>query len=194
MPSPCANASKITLLLLVVDADAGVADGEGHARTAARTSDSHLSGSSPLSATPIWTCTVAVLGELERVGEQVLEDLAEPLRVGDDGVSGQSGAMVDRVAERPCPGRPVRTRGASATRSSSIETSAISSVTVPDSTLARSRMLLRSSSSSLPGRMDDARVLDLRVGHVVVGVVLELLGEDQEAVQRCAQLVATCWR
>jgi len=36
---------------------------------------------------------------------------------------------------------------------------------------------------------DDARVLDLRVGHVVVGVLLELGGEDQQAVERRAQLM-----
>ena len=50
-------------------------------------------------------------------------------------------------------------------------------------------MLFRSSSRSLPGRADDARVLDLGVGHGVVGVVLELLGEDQQAVERRTQLV-----
>jgi hypothetical protein len=37
--------------------------------------------------------------------------------------------------------------------------------------------------------VDDAGVLDLSVGHVVVGVLFELLGEDQQAVQRGAQLV-----
>ena len=35
----------------------------------------------------------AGLGELERVREQVLQDLAQTLRVGDDDVAGSSGAM-----------------------------------------------------------------------------------------------------
>ncbi len=36
---------------------------------------------------------------------------------------------------------------------------------------------------------DDARVLDLRIGHVVLGIVGELFGEDQQAVERRAQFV-----
>ena len=41
---------------------------------------------------------LAALGELERVGEQVLQDLAEALGVGDD-VVGHAGRDVDRVVE-----------------------------------------------------------------------------------------------
>ena len=43
------------------------------------------------------------------------------------------------------------------------------------------------------GAVDGARELDLLVGQVAVGVVAELLAEDQDAVERRAQLVATCW-
>ncbi len=39
------------------------------------------------------------------------------------------------------------------------------------------------------GTEDDARILDLGVGHGSARVVLQLLREDQEAVQRGAQLV-----
>ena len=41
-------------------------------------------GSSPSSASADLDVHLAVLGELERVGEQVLQDLAQALRVGDD--------------------------------------------------------------------------------------------------------------
>ena len=132
---------------------------------------------------------LAALGELERVGEQVLQDLAQPLRVGDDASSGQSGAIVDRVAEALAPGRPARTRGAGRRAARRARRRRISAVTVPDSTLARSRMLLSSSSSSLPDEWMTLAYSTWVVGHVVVGVVLELLGQDQQAVQRRAQLV-----
>ena len=41
----------------------------------------------------------------------------------------------------------------------------------------------------LAARLDDVRELDLLVGEVALGILAELLGEDQEAVERCAQLV-----
>ena len=50
-------------------------------------------------------------------------------------------------------------------------------------------MLLSSSSRSLPDEWMTLAYSTWVVGHVVVGVVLELLGEDQEAVQRGAKLV-----
>ena len=50
-------------------------------------------------------------------------------------------------------------------------------------------MPLRSSSRSLPEERMTLAYSTCVVGHVVVGVVLELLGEDQQAVQRRAQLV-----
>ena len=71
----------------------------------------------------------------------------------------------------------------------SSDTSLISRLTVFDSTLARSRMSFRSFSRSLPEERMTRRVLDLPLGEVAVGVVLELLGEDEQAVERRAQLV-----
>ena len=62
-------------------------------------------------------------------------------------------------------------------------------MTVPDSTLAKSEDAVEEVQQLLAGSADDARVFDLRVGHVVVGVVFELLGEDQQAVERRAELV-----
>ena len=67
-------------------------------------------------------------------------------------------------------------------------------MTVPDSTLASSRMLLRRSKQVFARSADDACVLDLGIGHGVLGVVLELLGEDQQAVERACAARGTCWR
>ena len=50
-------------------------------------------------------------------------------------------------------------------------------------------MPLSSVSSSLPDAWMTLAYSTWVVGHVVVGVVFELLGEDQEAVERRAQLV-----
>jgi hypothetical protein len=91
---------------------------------------------------------LAVFGELERVGEQILEDLAKALRVGDD-LFGTIGCDVDRVAE-VFPAATCSNSRRRVVRSSGTDRSVISTVTVPDSTLARSRMLLRSPSRSLP--------------------------------------------
>ena len=65
------------------DADAGVGDAERHHR-AARASVS-FAGLQPLSARLTRTLTSPLLGELERVGEQVLQHLAQAPGVGGDG-------------------------------------------------------------------------------------------------------------
>ena len=64
-----------------------------------------------------------------------------------------------------------------------------STVTVPDSIFERSRMSLISVSRSVPGGVDVLGELDLLVGEVAADVLGELLAEDQERVERRAQLV-----
>ncbi len=84
------------LLLLLVDADAGVDDGDGEHRR--RAVERLAVGLQPSSATRDLEPHLADGGELEGVGEQVLEDLAEALRIGDD-VPRAAGGDVDRVAD-----------------------------------------------------------------------------------------------
>ncbi len=146
-------------------------------------------GPSRRSATPMLDVDLAALGELEGVGEQVLEDLAEPLGVGDD-VARASRAPRRSSSRGPLPRATwLELAEQSACGTARRDSSASSTTTVPDSTLARSRMLLRRSSRSLPEARMTLAYSTWVVGHVVVGVVLELLGEDQQAVERGAQLV-----
>ena len=62
-------------------------------------------------------------------------------------------------------------------------------MTVPDSIFDRSRMSLISVSRSLPDAWIVLRELDLLAGQVALGVLRELVGQDQQAVERRAQLV-----
>ena len=67
--------------------------------------------------------------------------------------------------------------------------SSASTVTVPDSIFDRSRMSLISVSRSVPAEWMFSRELDLLGGQVAAGVLGELLAEDQDRVERRAQLV-----
>ena len=149
-------------LLLVVDADAGVARPRTRRRTArlerlGRRAPSVVGGADV-------DGHLAALGELERVGEQVLQDLAQALRVGDDR-RGAVGRELDRVLE------------ALAWRDG-LELAEQAGAQLADRELAhldgdRARLGLREIEDAVEQleqlvarRVDDARVLDLRVGHV----------------------------
>ena len=67
--------------------------------------------------------------------------------------------------------------------------SSASTVTVPDSIFDRSRMSLMSVSRSVPAEWMFLRELDLLRRQVAADVLGELLAEDQNRVQRRAQLV-----
>ena len=69
------------------------------------------------------------------------------------------------------------------------KTSSASTVTVPDSIFDRSRMSRDQVQQVRAGAVDGARELDLLRREVAFGVLGELLAEDQDAVQRRAQLV-----
>ena len=64
-----------------------------------------------------------------------------------------------------------------------------STVTVPDSIFDRSRMSLMSVEQVGAGGMDVLGEVDLLVGQVAADVLGELLAEDQDRVERRAQLV-----
>ena len=180
------------LLLLVVDADAGVADREGDDGRRPSTSDSRLR-LQPLSARPICTCTVPCSVNLNALASRFLRIWRR--RCGSVTiVVGAVGREVDRVAEALALGRRARTRGAGRCAARRSETSAISAVTVPDSTLARSRMLLSSSSSSLPDEWMTLAYSTCVSVMLCVGVVLELLRRGSAGCSAACAARATCWR
>ena len=126
--------------------------------------------------------------ELESVREQVLQDLLEALGVRVDRARQVRQELDDeleplglgQMIERPLDeargdprttSRP-RRRRPSPTRSSD-----------------RSRMSLMRFRRSLPGCVDGLGELGLPRAEVAVGVLRQLVGEDQEAVQRRAELV-----
>ena len=176
------------LLLLVVDADARVADRDRDDRGCAGRATA-ISVLQPSSARPIWTWTSPRSVNLNALASRFFRIWRS--RCGSVTMAGWAVRARRRSSSRdPCPWRRARTRAAE--RSVKLldrETRSGPTVTVPDSALARSRMLLSSSSSSLPDEWMTLAYSTWVVGHVVVGVVLELLGEDQQAVQRRAQLV-----
>ena len=127
------------------------------------------------------------LGELERVGDEVLQDLAQALRVGDDlrravgreryRKSDPFGpADVLELAQEVVVHPSDRDLGHLRGRGARLDLGQ-----VEDAVEQAQQIAAR--------REDDPRVLDLDVGHVVFRVVGQLLGEDEQAVEWCAQLV-----
>ena len=80
VPSACWNASKMMLLLVLGDADAGVARPRRRSPARRWFSVGASKRIQPRCATSMRSDDLALLGELEGVGEQVLEDLLQPLR------------------------------------------------------------------------------------------------------------------
>ena len=130
----------------------------------------------------------AVLGELERVGQQVLQDLHQPLGVGDDRapeVRLEAGGESRACGSRPRGGSCARPSPAGARTAAPRD----STVTVPDSIFDRSRMSLIRFSRSVPAPwmvLANSTCLTVRLP---VGVLGQLLAQNQDAVERRAQLV-----
>ena len=130
----------------------------------------------------------ALLREFEGVREQVLQDLLQPLRIGDDAApeirveistSKQSLASPPRDGTDGRPSRPALVK----------KISSASTETVPDSIFDRSRMSLIRLRRSVPAPwMVRANSTCLR-REVAVGILGKLLAENQDAVQRRAQLM-----
>ena len=130
----------------------------------------------------------AVRGELERVGQQVLQHLQQALGVGDDAPR-QARIDVDVEVELAPLGFQAERAARRVVTTSVNSSSSASTVTVPDSIFDRSRMSVMRLSRSVPGAVDGARELDLLRRQVALRVVAQLLAEDQDAVERRAQLV-----
>ena len=169
-PSACWNASKMICCLSRRDADAGVASPRTRCTVGARFSSS-LSGLQPLGAGSTVQRHLALVRELERVGQQVLEDLLQPLGVGVDrraAGSGRASIVKSSVlATRPrggtCARRSRAGRRAAARRRPP--------TTVPDSIFDRSRMSLMSVSRSLPDEWIVLANSTCFGGQVAVGVL-----------------------
>ena len=131
----------------------------------------------------------AVVGELDRVGEQVAQDLLQPLRVGDD--------RRRQVRRRPRPGspgpspRPAARTPARRSRGCSAKRTSVGSTSIrPASILDRSRMSSISASRSEPALwMVRANSICFAV-RLLLRVVGQQPGQQQQRVQRRTQLVA----
>ena len=138
------------LLLVGRDADAGVASPRTRARRGARLSVVVVRAPARRAPAAIVERHLALVRELERVRQQVLEDLLQALGVGGHRRAAGCGSMrIEKStgsSPRPRGGRCAR-RSAAARRARSSPTS---TTTVPDSIFDRSRMSLMSISRSLP--------------------------------------------
>ena len=109
------------------------------------------------------------------------------------------GSLVKRARQRVVelehgtPGSSIRRRDGTCVRRCRAATanviSSASTVTVPDSIFDRSRMSLISVSRSVPAEWMFLREIDLLADQVAGGVLGELLAEDEDRVERRAQLV-----
>ena len=175
------------LLLLGRDADAGVGDLERDDR-AAPGAGSGGPRSSPLATAATLQPHAALLGELEGVREQVLEHLLQALRVGDDAAA--------EVGIDAATSNASRRLSASWRNGRATDVEQVGEEDLLGLDRHRARLDLREVEDVADevqqvgaGAVDGARELDLLAGEVAVGVVAELLAEDQDAVERRAQLV-----
>ena len=185
LPSACWNASKM-ICCLSGEMPMPVSDTRRPAPPRPGSGPRSRDSSRPCAGSTVKR-HLAVVRELEGVGQQVLDDLLQPLGVGEDRL-GQLRIEADeevdvlRLGHVPEGALDVAVQVVQAQL-------AASTTTVPDSILDRSRMSLMSISRSLP---DEWIVLANSVclaGEVALGVLAELVGEDEQAVERRAQLV-----
>ena len=184
-PSACWNASKM-ICCLSGEMPMPVSETE-NAITWLAWRSSSLSADQPLVGAGDRERHRALVRELERVRQQVLDDLLQPLDVGDQRLR-QRLLDVDPEVE-------VLRLGEVA------EAPLDRAVQVVDAHLAdvdrdRARLDLRQvedvvdqHQQVVARRVDRLRELDLLAGQVAVRVLAQLVGEDQQAVERRAQLV-----
>ena len=186
VPSACWKASKISCCLSFGDADAGVDDGERDDLSALP--DSVAFWKVRPGAGGERAGDAAALGELERVGEQVLEDLLEPLAVGVDG-DRHVVLDVDHRSRAPSAPRPGGTSGRRSLRISGPGDVARLDLDLAGLDLRQIEDLVDQGQEVGARGVDRLRVLDLLVGEVRVLVVGEQPREDEQAVERRPQLV-----
>ena len=173
------------LLLLGRNADAGVGDLEGDHR-GCLLEHRVLRAPAALRAGDVEP-HAALRGELEGVGQQVLEHLLQALRVGRDGAS-QIGIEIDLERQLPRFGLvPERTRD----HVDEIGEDDLLGVDRDGSgfDLGQVENVADQVQQVGAGAVDGAGEVDLLGGEVAVRVVGELLAQDENAVERRAQLV-----
>ena len=183
--SACWNASKISFCFSRRNADAGVGDLEGD--DGRRVVEDRVLGAPAADGGRNGQPHAALGGELEGVRQQVLQNLLQPLGVGDD-AAGEVRVDVDverklavfgLVPERP-PDRLEQVRGQNLLGidrdGAGFDLRQIENVADQVEQVGA-------------GAVDGAGEFDLLRRQVAVRVVGELLAEDQDAVERRAQLV-----
>ena len=176
LPSAWRNASKIDRLLVL----------GGMPMPVSRTAKRH---GSPLPGRHAKRHLPA-LGELERVREQVLQDLPEPLRDRSRSSPGVPPATLCVEARAPfCCAMRLEASWSGRRRAVASDDGLDVSSTLPASIFDRSRMSLISASRSLPAEEIVCANFTCSAREVAVRVVGEQLGEDQRRVERRAQLV-----
>ena len=174
------------LLLLDRDADAGVGDLEGHHR--ARLVERHVVGAPAGLGRHDAQAHAALGGELQRVAEQVLQDLLQALGIGDDAAAEmlvdlhleRQALRFGLVAERPRHG---------------LEHVGEEDLLGVDGDgagfdLGEIEDVADQVQKVGAGAVDGAGELDLLGREVAFGILGELLAQDQDRVERRAQLVA----
>ena len=158
------------------DADAGVAHRERDAAVAGRRDTR--------------SDDLAALGELERVRQQVLQDLPEPLRVGLDRARARPASTSTSKREPLLAARAARRSGQAVDEPRERRPAPAATSTLPASIFDRSRMSLISASRSLPA--DEMVCANLTCSAVRLPSWLSAssLARISERVERRAQLVA----
>ncbi len=130
----------------------------------------------------------ALLGELDRVGQQVTQHLAQPLLVGEQ-VDGGVGGRRDLEVQAAGSGQRAE-RGFDVVEQVTQLERLGGDVHLAGLDLRQVQDVVDQLQQVGAGRVDDGRVLDLLGGQVPVRVLRQQLREDQQRVQRRTQFVA----
>ena len=135
----------------------------------------------------------ALLGELERVGEQVLEDLLEPLLVGVERLRGSSSRELDLEVEALLARRPGGTSARRSRQTASRPTSAACTSILPGLDLGQVEDVVDQREQVAARGVDRPRELDLLVVEVallVVGEQLDRISSELSGVRSSCDMLA----
>src|SRR5579885_2162124 len=130
-----------------------------------------------------------MFGELERVREQVLENLLEPLRVGNDGFGGEIVGDFDGEVEPLAVGHVAERAGAEVPHLGEADAADLD-VHFAGFDLAEVENVVDQRQQVGSGGVNGFGIFDLLGGQRAFGVFRQHLRQDQQVVERRAQLVA----